>query len=58
MSYTWQTVWVRNVGCGNVSEEIQILNSFLRGHAGLYVFVKKFIQLPHLAGPTLTFICH
>jgi len=58
MSYTWRTAWVRNFGCGNVSEEMKILISFLRGQAGLYVAVKNFIQLPHLAGPTLTFICH
>jgi len=28
MSYTWRAVWVRNVGFGNVPEEIKILNSF------------------------------
>jgi len=42
MSYTCRAVWVRNFGCGNVSEEIKILNSLLRGQAGLYVFGNKF----------------
>jgi hypothetical protein len=42
MSYTWRTVLVRNVGFGNVPEGIKILNSFLRGQAGLFVFGNKF----------------